>query len=252
MSAENGQLLVLTSAGAESGESHDFVTRFTPPLKLPENARVCLLQASVSNTWSNVSSSLGNTFRYHNGTTWRSMITLSSGQYGVAGIEAALHQAMRDNSDYTAGPPESFSIAMSGSEADGLVYITISNSFQLELTTIGTLLGFANATVLDSDGVHPGTSRADFNRGYSSFMVNSDLVDQQSSSVGGKGSSAMHQFLFSVSPSSNEIVTPAHLVWQRARGSGQFLDRIRVFITDQTGALVSLGNEPVTVSLYIK
>jgi hypothetical protein len=251
MSAENGQLLVLTSAGAESGESHDFVTRFTPPLKLPENARVCLLQASVPNTWSNVTSNLGNSFRYHNGTTWRSMITLSAGQYSVVGIEAALHQAMRSNGDYSAGPPESFSITMAGSEADGLVYITISNSYKLELTTLGTLLGFANMTELNTDGVHAGT-RADFNRGISSFLINSDLVDQQSSSVGGKGSSAMHQYLFSVSPSSNEIVTPAHLVWQRARGGGQFLDRIRVFITSQTGSLVSLGDEPVTVSLYIK
>lgn len=254
---------MLISCNSERNNGHDFITSTGANTKLgPGNWEVGLISASVCYGWPNISPTLGNNiikYRTSGIAEWKT-ITIPEGIYTIGLLNDYVKAIMRVNTDYSAGEDarttattdDIYYINLGANPATGRVLISVSNSYQLDLSAskIYEMLGYLEGTVINTDGDFESVNVPDFNRGVNQVQIRCSLVRNSSSLVNGETSNVLYSFQPSGSPYEIMRIQPSQPIYLDLAGGK--IDKIYVQITDQDGKLLTTGNERTSILLNIK
>jgi len=207
---------------------------------------IALVKASIWYSYFNVSSEYGNnTLRYSadGGSTFNNVV-LDNGIYGITDINRELNEKMKANGDYSVvNGVDTFNITISPNFQTLKVRITVSNNYQLDLTTssLRELLGFSSTIVTTTQ---EGTELADITRGVNSLVLKLNLVDGNSSFSNGASSDIIYSFVPNVSPGSINAIDVQYPLYVKINTSN-YIERIRFTLVDNQDRIVRLNGEPV-------
>jgi len=234
----------------------DFTINFPQAIELNTSQNdamyyeIALVTADLWYTWHNITADYqNNTFRYYNGSVWRE-ITLPNGNYEVSDLDDYLRDQMDTNSDYTtnAAGERVYSIKISPNAVTTKVVITISNSYQIDLSTskLNELLGFNsaiyNATVSSQN-------RVDVTRGVNNLVIHCSLATgSYDNSI---GSDVLYTFVPQVGRGSAIHVEPNSPLYVPVSESKQ-IKQITMRLTDQKNRRMNFNGDPVTYFLHIR
>jgi len=247
--------LKLDSSTLEGQDSDNFTVNFANGIILnTQNQQmkyeIALITLDTWYSWNNISSDYNNkTFRYYNGSTWRTL-TLPDGNYTVSDINDYLHDQMENYNDYTtdAVGEKLFDLHIEGNVVTNKVRLRISNSYQLDFSTsdLNLLLGF-DKTTYDTSIESP--NRPDMTRGVNNLIVNCSIV--AGSYQNGLSSGVLYAFSPNNSRGSSIHVEPNNPIYVPI-SEVQQITRITMRITDQQGRRINFNGEPVSYFLNIR
>lgn len=242
-------LLNLTSDDKKPNEQTDnFSINFSPPIPLSSNWEIALESCSIWYSWYNISSDYNNnTFRYNNGSVWKN-IAITNGLYTIDDLNGFIKSAMKSNGDYTAGSPDVFYIDITPNYNTFKLRITLSNSYQVDLT-VGTLYQLFGFDPIIVSTTQEGTNNVNITNGVNRIMLHVDCVT--GSYKGQSSTDIIYSFTADDAPSSLLTIQPNRLLFLPVNKSGN-LDSIRVYITDQLNRRVNLNNEELSVVLFLR
>jgi len=197
-------------------------------------------------------SSTNNTIYYYNGTTNRTF-TLPSGRYEVEDVNTALESAMYGYGDYTLvlGVPEySLGITASFNTGRATVYIKPASgyTFTFGANSLYTYLGFTNGQVITSTTT--GSQKCSVEGGILSWLVHCSLVGGKASTVNGKSSDVMHQFVPGVLPYGFIDVEPSNPAFLQINSTQ--ITRVRMRLSDQDNNTLDLNGENTSFLLTFR
>ena len=151
--------IFLHSNENSNGTSSYLSKRFTKPLDLKGlKWNISLYNLSMTLSWWNVSSSLGNDkLRYYSPNSLSYVeIDLEDGHYTAQTLFTHIQDKLKLTADFT--PPATYPISFAIDLSDGVVSMFISAGFKVDFTGngagLGTLLGFDNVEYV-ADAVAP-------------------------------------------------------------------------------------------------
>jgi len=242
-------LLNITSDDKKSNEKTDnFSINFSPPVPLSGNWEIALESCSMWYSYYNISTDYNNnTFRYYNSSVWKN-ITITNGLYTIEDLNTFLQAAMKANGDYTAGSPDVYYIEITPNYNTFKLRITVSNSYQVDLT-VGTLYQLFGFDPIVVSTTQEGANNVNITNGVNRIMLHVDCVT--GSYKGQSSSDIIYSFTADGSPSSLLTIKPNRLLFLPINKSGN-LDVIRVYITDQLNRRVNLNGEELSVVLFLR
>lgn len=243
-------LLNISSNDRQAGQATDnFTVGFSPALRIPRNYEISLHSCSLWYSWYNIAAQYNNqSFRYNNGSTWKT-ITITPGLYSLPDINTFVQNAMLANGDFTnVGGVNQFYITLTPDYNTFKCLITISNSYQVDLT-VGNLYQLLGFTSIIVSSTQEGVNNVNITNGVDKVLLHIDCIT--GSYVGGASSDVIFSFSADVSPSSLIEITPTKLIFLPLTQTG-YLDKMRVYITDQSGNRLNLNGEQVNVTLFMR
>ena len=226
--------LFLTSDNRASNETTDsFTININPPVPISGNWSMALEQLTMWYSYYNISSDYGNqTFRYYNGTTWKN-ITIPAGLYTIENIYSYIKAQLKNAGDYAgvvAGVDVHY-IILAPNYNTFKLDVTVSNSYQVDFSVgnLYQLVGFTPIIVTTSQS---GINNVNITNGVDKINIHIDCITGSYSGSG--GNDVIYSFPIDGAPSSLVTIKPIHLLKLAMNKSG-FLDRIKVYITDQQG-----------------
>ena len=239
-------LLNVSTNGLENVlKTHDFIFR-TDKLNLDssKNYKCALLSYSLWYSWYNITNT-NNKFRYKTPTSALTTITLPNGNYGVSDLNSYI-------SNYLLGIGESASgIKFVGNYNTLRVDLTLETGFQVDFSVgVGSfqaLFGF-NAQLYTAST--SGQSAADISGGVDALLINCSILDASKNITNNSTTSTLHFLTPKVGPGSNIAESIPSPVYLPISVKGH-INSIQFSITSQTGTLLDLNNENVSLSIHI-
>jgi hypothetical protein len=238
-------LLTLNSDNRSNGFSYDFTTSFQPNLRFDDDCLIAVHSLQMWNSLPNISVSRNNnTFRFYNGATWSSNITIPTGNYSIDDLNIAIQTLITTNGGVGSN------IVITPNYNTLKSDILLKNSYRLDLS-IGTLylvLGWAQAIVSVSGS---GNELVDISNNITSYQIHCSLVDSSTSISNGSSSDVIYSF----SPDkpagnllSKEIINLIYI-----KCNSNYISSMRIYITDQkSNLLTDLSNENISITMIIK
>lgn len=231
--------------------SSDFTTKFNR-LALNGNYKIGLESLNVWYSLYNISSSYNNNkLRYNNGVTNKT-ITIVDGLYSIDDLQTYLESQFIANGDYTAGTPNVFYINFAPNYNTFRCRLTISGGYSVDFSNpstygyLHTLLGFNPAVYNDTT---EGQKPVNITSSNDSIQLHCDIIT--GSFVNGSKSDVLYQFQFTVAPSSLQEIKPNKILYLPIKYTSGFLDRIRLYFTNQSGTPIDFNGERVSVLLSL-
>ena len=230
-----------------SAKSTNFTTKFNPPVKLNGvEHEIALTSLETYHSFPNINEK-NNVFKYSsdNGATWKN-IEIPKGSYGLLGIYNEILRGFRENGDYDE-INETYPIILLGNKSTAQIVMEISVNYIVDFRTpnsIKSVLGFNSKTY--NEGYHKSENVINI------LPVNSILVHVDNvigSYMLGKASSVLYSFFPNVAPGVKIIERPYERLYLPI--ITQDIHEIRLRLTDQTGEILDLRGEEVTVSLHL-
>jgi len=155
---------------------------------------------------------------------------------------------MKANGDYTAGSPDTFYINIAPNYNTFKLRITISNSYQVDLTvgTLYQLFGFTQKIVTTTE---EGINNVDITNGINRILIHIDCIIGSYKSSG--SSNVIYSFNADGPPSSLLVIKPNHLLFLPIDRTG-YLQSMKIYLTDQRDRRLNLNGEEVSMSLYLR
>ena len=230
----------------QAGE--DFEITFGGGLKLDpkKEYEIALLKASIWYSYYNVSSTYSNnTLRYSadGGSTFNNVV-FDNGIYGIGDLNRVLNEKMKANGDYSVvNGVDTFNISILPNFQTLKVKVTVSNNYQLDLTTssLRELLGFSSTIVTTTQ---EGTELADITRGVSSLVLKLSIVSGNSSFSNGTASNIIFSFVPNVSPGSINSIDVPYPIYVDIN-TRNYIDHMRFNLVDNQDRPVYLNGEHV-------
>lgn len=237
----------LTSSNSTFGVPSNFTTIFQPAITLDphKDYKIGVRSLRLWNELPNISPTLANnTFKYSadGGITWSADLTITQGIYSVDDLSSVVQSLI------TAAGGTGTNIRLEPDFNTLKVYITLQNNYRLDLTTnsFNSLIGW-NAQIVTASGL--GQNLADVSNGITSYNLECNLVNSNSSYVNGKASSALLNFSPNVNPGSLINVTPFSVEYLHM--NSHHIQQINIQIVSNLGAQLVDLQSPITVSLEI-
>ena len=230
-----------------SSNSTNFTTTFNPPIKLNGvNHEIALISLETYHSFPNVSKE-NNVFKYSsdNGATWK-IIKIPKGSYGLIGIYNEILRGFRENGDYDE-INKIYPIILLGNKNTAQILMEISANYKVDFTapnSINTVLGFNSITY--SEGNHNSENIIEILPVNSIFVHVDNVIG---SYMLGISSSVLYSFFPNVSPGVKIIERPFQRVYLPI--ITQDIHEVRLKLTDQTGKILDLRGESLTVSLHL-
>ena len=230
-----------------SAKSTNFTTRFNPPIKLNGvEHEIALTSLETYHSFPNINEK-NNIFKYSsdNGTTWK-IIKIPKGSYGLLGIYNEILKGFRENGDYDE-INKKYPIILLGNKNTSQIIMEISANYNVDFTvanSINTVLGFNS--IKYNEGNHKSENIIEI------LPVNSIFVHVENvigSYMLGIASSVLYSFFPNVAPGVKIIERPFQRVYLPI--ITQDIHEIRLKLTDQTGKILDLRGENLTVSLHL-
>ena len=248
----SGFPLFLDSSKLTNARSQDFSISFSPPLILGNDLyELALNKAFIWYSFYNISPEYNNTtssYSPDNGVTYKPLNILP-GQYSIEQLNDRIHSIMKANGDYTVTVNgDVYDINITADFSTLKIQISISNNYRLDLTgsDLNLLLGFDKIIVTSTQ---LGSRVANINNGVNSIKISCDIL------TGSYDNSANSNVLYSFSPTSSpgsQIVVDVNNLIFIPVIPARTISSIRMTITDQSGRILDLQNEPVSYFLYMR
>lgn len=223
-------------------------------LQIPNNARKCKLTVLESSLWYvsyNISASRNNNIFLYNYSSTDYTLIIPDGLYDLPSLSQAISNGIQAQ---TTGNPIDL-VTLQADYATSKVYMefggTVNVTFDTAQNTINSVIGFNDQVINGlANEIVQGENVANFNI-IEYFLIKSDLVDR-----GLRLNNTYSQIIEKVSIN----VQPGSLIVQKDNNPialncqnliGQSVNRIRFWLTDQSGILVDTVNEDWTLRLLI-
>lgn len=264
MTLYDSRLLFLdssTNADVIAGRrtSDDFTTLYQPNVILggrssveatkddnePEY-EVALISFAGWNSVPNISAAQGNNiFQYIGPVAVVRNVVFADGIYSFAQMQSVI------NADLLAAGYAINSIRLIPNTSTGKVDITVAAGFTVNFVGLWRILaGFEAAqSPLVGPSTTTGNILADITNGIDSFLIHCDLVID--STVNSFASDVILTYRPTTRPGSNVNIVPAFPVYVSCRRN-DYIERIRVYITDQRLRPVSFRGEDLNIQLHIR
>ena len=245
-------LLNISSVGLGVQKTHDFVFR-TPYLNLnpDKNYTIALLSYSMWNSFYNVIDGINNKIRYiYNNIAYD--LTIPPGSYGINALNDWLASRLVD-----AGHP-STGIYIVGNLNTLRVDITLEPGFHFDFLSINDslrgLFGFEAIVLINGGATNltfSGTLPANMSNGVDALSINCSVVDSRFNITNNNQSTCLHLFTPDAPAGSNLSSTIPYPIYLPLSVNGQ-INNINFSVRDQSGNLVDLNNENLTLSINIR
>ena len=239
--------------------SDDFTTLFLPNLILGGRASVeatkdnnepeyeiALISFAGWNSVPNISAAQGNnTFQYVGPVAVVRNVIFDDGIYSFAQIQAII------SADLIAAGYAGNSIGIVPNTSTGKVAINVAAGFQVNFVGLWRILaGFeASQGPIIGPTTVVGNVLADITNGIDSFLIHCDFVVD--STVNASASDVILTYRPTTRPGSNVNIVPSFPVYVSCRRN-DYIDRMRIYITDQRLRPVSFRGEDLNVQLHIR
>ena len=237
----------LTSSNASYGTPSNFTQLFQPAIILDpmKNYKIGVRSLRMFNENPNVSATLANnTFKYSTdgGATWSGDLTITQRIYSVDDLSSVVQTLI------TADGGTGTNIRIEPDYNTLKVYITLLNNYQLDMTnnSFNSLIGW-NAQIVTASGL--GQNLADVTNGITSYNVECNLINTNSSYVNGVQSSALLNFTPDVNPGSLISIVPFSVEYLHM--NSHHIQQINIQIVSNLGQQLTDLQSPITVSLEI-
>jgi hypothetical protein len=175
--------------------------------------------------------------------TWKT-ITLNTGAYELQAINNEIKRQIITNGD----DESAFNIAANISRLTSIVNIE-NPSYKIDFSvdnSIGPVLGFGKVTI--GHGYNESSNIVNIMQ-VNSILVNIDII--MGSYVNGSQSPTLYSFYPNVSPGYKivERPNPSLIYYPLSRHD---ISRMRVWLTDQTGNLIDLRGETITIRIHVR
>lgn len=224
-------------------------TKFRPVIELDKNKKyeMALVNLETYYSFPNIDVS-NNNFRYSpdKGTTWFD-IAIPEGSYELTDIITYLHRIMKENGHNNLSTVR-HNITLEPNNNTLKCVLILATDFEVDFTTtnsIRTVLGF-NAQVYKS-GYHESENLINI-LNVSSLIITSDIIG--SSYINGTTENIIYSFFPNVSPGYKIIEVPVNLVYLPI--TLQTLSSMETQLQDQTGKLINLRGEELSIRFHIR
>jgi len=231
-----------------SNTSTDFITRFSPTIKLDrsKNYEASFISLETYNSIPNITSD-NNIFKYStdSGVTWK-IITLLKGAYELEAINNEILRQMAINGD---SGTDTFYINIDAniSTQSSIINIT-NNNYQVDFTvsnSIGSILGFDNVILTSGYNISP--KPVDIIK-VNSIRVNVDIIE--GSYVDGIPGPTIYSFFPKANPGYKVIERPTYPIFYSV--SVYDISYIRVWLTDQNEKPIDLRGETLSIQIALR
>jgi hypothetical protein len=237
----------LTSSNATFGVPSNFTQLFQPAIVLDpqKKYKVGVRSIRIFNENPNISPTLANnTFKYSadNGATWSADLTITQGIYSVDDLSSVVQTLITNNGGVGTN------IKLIPDYNTLKVYIQVQNNYQLDMQTnsFNSLIGW-NAQIVSSSSL--GQNLADVTNGITSYNVECNLINTNSSYVNGIQSSALLNFTPDVNPGSLISIVPFSIEYLEL--NSHHIQQINIQIVSNLGIQLVDLQSPITISLEI-
>lgn len=240
--------LMFSSENATSGDSHDFVTRFSPPIFLDamDVCTVRLSNLSMAYSWNNIDARYGNNKVKYTADSGANFITITipDGNYSYSQINDAIQKELVEHGY------EKKSIQITFVSETLKVLVDLEAGFGVEFVdSFSQLLGFEpNVPVFVSS---TGTLKPDITRSVDTVQLHTDLIS--SSIVDGVSGDVLYQF------GTDDLQQSYPFTKRRFDIDDSYfpinkkrLESIRFRITDGLERPIHLNGESVRVNLILR
>ena len=239
--------------GGERNVSHDFTVKFHPPIELPNllgkgNYKAALNRLiTMSLSWNNIDSRYDNNkIRWKKKTeqAWKTL-TFPNGMYDYKRINTFIQQQTGKVDPTKEDSAYIFTIHFEFSTFR--IFILVHNDYELDFSqgNFGDLLGFGKIT-LSGDAV--GTKIPNITRSVDWVYLHCDIISRQTNNV---STDVLYGFstadLYVSYPFQKE---PLRLEWQPVNKN--YINEIRVWVTDGRNNILDLNGSDIAISLMIK
>lgn len=239
----------IISTGLGTPSNHTL--RFSPPIILDQQKKfeVALLSLAHFNELPNISGTIfgtgNNTFRYYNGSSFSSVITIPTGIYSVEELNTEINRL----------------ISLDGGTANNIllipnystlkVDIELKNNYQLDLSTsnLYKTIGWTSQ-IVSTQGLNAGINLADISNGVTNYVVHCSIVSAIESYSNGEQSDSLYSYAPNVSPGSLIEIIPFNLY--HIGTNTNTINSINIRLTDQNGTELQDLVSPVRISLSIQ
>jgi len=245
-------LLNISSLALGVEKTHNFIYR-SPYLNLDPNKNysIALLSYSMWNAYYNVLDGINNNIRYtFNGVNFD--LVIPAGSYGINAINDWLTSRLIDNGHSGTG------ITIVGNLNTLRVDIVLEPDFNFDFLTINNNLRFLfgyDAVVLANNGAtnvtYSGNRAANLSNGVDALSINCSVVDSRYNITNNSQSTSLHLFTPNAPAGSNLSSTIPYPVYLPLSVNG-VINNIQFSVRDQSGNLVDLNGENVTLSMNIR
>ena len=245
-------LLNISSLALGVELTHNFVYRSSYlNLDPSKNYSIALLSYSMWNAYYNVLDGINNNIRYtFNGANFD--LVIPPGSYGINAINDWLTSRLIDNGHSGTG------ITIVGNLNTLRVDIVLEPGFNFDFLTIDNNLRFLfgyDAVVLANNGAtnltFSGNRAANLSNGVDALSINCSIVDSRYNITNNSQSTSLHLFTPNAPAGSNLSNTIPFPVYLPLSVSGT-INNIQFSVRDQSGQLVDLNGENVTLSMNIR
>jgi hypothetical protein len=193
--------------------------------------------------------SANNSFVYSmdSGATWKTK-TIPEGSYELSAINGEIQRQMKASGDWNSASNE-YCITLGGNTSTLRAFLEITSPtcrVDMAQSTIRSLLGFAPETV--PHGYTEASNPVNI-LSVDSIRVECDLIDN--SYVDGERAPVVYSFFPNAQPGEKVIERPEARVYLPISKSGN-IERVHIALKDQTGKLLNLRGETITMRLHIR
>jgi hypothetical protein len=185
-----------------------------------------------------------NTFRFYNGATWSSNITIPTGNYSVDDLNLAIQTLISSNGGV--GTNVVITPNYNTLKSD----ILLKNSYRLDLSigTLNILLGWPLAIVSVSGS---GTELVDISNNITSYQIHCSIVDGSSSISNGSSSDVIYSF--SPDKPAGNLLNKEVINLIFVKCNTFYISSMRIYITDQAqNLLTDLSNENISITMILR
>lgn len=220
-----------------TGNSSELSCDIFPSLEVDRRTQLCFLSLQTNNSIPNIDSGC-NTIGFHSSTGKVTIITIPTGSYELQSLTSVIESLLPN--DIT-----SFRLKANGNTLKCLLKCSHVIDFTVE-NNISKLLGFKNE-IYSANTLHESSNIVGITK-VNCIKIDCNLIS--GSFDDGLPSQTIHEFFPVVPPGYKVIEVPKHLVFYPLNTST--ISRVNITLKDQSGCLINLRGEPITVRLLIK
>lgn len=233
------------------GKTPTITTRFKQKLTFDPNQKyeMALINLNTYYSFPNVTAE-NNKFTYSvdNGVNWK-LIEIAVGAYEIGAINEYIQRVMKQNGDWdSANSSYYITIIPDVNTLKSVLNIT-NATYQVDFTvpgSINTLLGFDSG--IYTNGYNISQQLVNI-ISITQFYIYNNLI--QYSTINGVPSNSIYSFFPNVGPGYKIIEEPANIIYYPIF-TGNDIEEMTTTFVDQTGKLIDLRGETLTINFHIR
>ena len=234
-----------------NSKSHNFTIRFEQPLGLSNKPHyLSLISADLWYSNYNIDNTNydNGTFRYFDGTAYQT-INIKDGQYTFTNLISIIEAGLFANGDYTGTAPDiAYNIVIKPNYNTGKVEFTLGTGYKIDFST-NLLHIIFGCDKVEYSASFESPNKGNITNGINNYNVCCSLVNGNGVSGAGENSNVIGVFVPNTPPNSNINFQPK--LTNQILISQPTAREVTISIRDQTGRLIDLENEPVSVAVAI-